>query len=306
MRITLVGISMLLTISTSAQIQFATIGARWLYEISYKQFNPPFNEYFDLYEIHISRDTLINNIEYKIATRTSLKYFFGTGNKHDVLLRQDGGKVYIHFDKDYLLYDFDANVNEIFESHIIRHGIIHSLDVRVEEVSYDTLSGALYKIQTVTFPCCPALGRTILHQKYGCLSNMMDLLFPEIVYAVDDYYTPKLKCYFENNTLIRNFDSVPCDSVQADKIKISTYSPPKKIEPYLYFNKQNNKLKLINQNADKLKELVVFKLSGTPILVITLNEESINDIHSDVIIPGLYFYTIIGSTGLTGGKFIIY
>lgn len=55
--------------------EFSPIGSKWIYELIFEQSHPPFNKYYDRYEIASIKDTIINRKDYKILSRTTKRNF---------------------------------------------------------------------------------------------------------------------------------------------------------------------------------------------------------------------------------------
>ncbi len=281
--------SVFLSFPCFGQSEFAPFGAEWNYEIYFQQWHPPFTTYYDQYTIKIPKDTLINGRIYKIAERNSKGNFFGVGNKKTQYIRQEKGIIIILLDKEYILYNFDAKLHDTVLSTAKSNFFdVRMIETIIEEITYDTISGEIYKIQDISYPCFPGQSHTYNHQKFGCLSEFMDVFFPEDICPVDPPYFFKLRCYSEDNVLIKNFDSIPCDSIRPAFIRTTT-NQIQETQAVIYLVK--DQLYIMNKSRQEMKELKLININGQ-ILYTFKKQELISAINISKLASGFYITSL--------------
>ncbi len=286
----------------SSQVEFAPIGTVWNYEYITFQAHPPSFTKYSRYEIKVIKDTLIGLHMYRVLSRENPKnnnpspYF-----ESKQFIRQENGKIYNLFDKEYLLYDFDAKLNDtirLFGFPYNGSGFpineLRSILFRIEKLSYDTIQSEIYKVQYVSSTC--GLDNLILHQKYGCISPYKDLFFPEFSCMTDRQWWTNLRCYFEKEKLIYNFDSIPCDSIRPGFDQTST------LDPYLniisVYQNQNNII-IKDETGLAIQNIFLYDINGKIIYRIT-NNNMVFHVHIPIenFNAGIYFISLVTSNGL--------
>jgi hypothetical protein len=263
------------SIASFAQPEFAPIGAEWTYESFYGQWHPPFNKYYGLYKAECVKDSLIDNTFYKKIIRRTLQSVPGNPEQQEMWIRQDGERIFIRFDKDYILYDFSAKEGDTIRS----TGLdplsknIKSIDIVVRNIHFDTIDGEIYKVQKNFFACFADQATRLIHQKFGCLSDV-DLFFPENLCIFDYWFWVKPRCYKDSNSKEINFDSIPCDSIRPNIIETST-NPFNASTLTIYPTVFDNNLQ-IESRSNPIQKLLIFNLNGI-------------EVHSDFFTVPLYF-----------------
>jgi hypothetical protein len=280
-----------------AQPEFAPIGAEWTYESFYGQWHPPFNKYYGLYKAEYSKDSLIDNKSYKKIIRRTIQSVPGNPEQQEMWIRQDGERIFIRFDKDYILYDFSAKEGDTIRS----TGLdplsknIKSIDIVVRDIYFDTIDGEIYKVQKNYFACFADQATRLIHQKFGCMSDV-DLFFPENLCIFDYWFWVKPRCYKDSNSPEINFDSIPCDSIRPNIIETITnqfIASTIAVYPTLFSDHLQ-----IESRSNPIQKIVIFSLNGMEVhsdfFTVPLYH---SELHLNQLHQGVYFLKVFQDDG---------
>jgi hypothetical protein len=267
-----------ITFLVNAQISFAPIGAEWIYE-SYD------GNYYYYYKIKAEKDTLIDNKTYRLLTRNDL---VGNFVKKNQITRLDSHSYIGQFESlvfrrinkiDHVLYFFDLEVGDIFPV-VCYDGF--STEMKIIDIIKDPIN-IDYLIQKVRI----GLRSFTIHPKFGILDE--DLLYNERICYVD-IPSVKLRCYFENGAMVRNFDNIPCDSFR----RVRTQIDVENLRKYeVTINPNTGQIQIHNKsNVSHNNSIIFFDLNGRKVLDEKINNSS-TEIDITFLSNGLYFYHII-------------
>lgn len=112
----------------------------------------------------------------------------------------------------------------------------------------------------------------------------------------DRQWWTNLRCYFEKEKLIYNFDSIPCDSIRPGFDQTST------LDPYLniisVYQNQNNII-IKDETGLAIQNIFLYDINGKIIYRIT-NNNMVFHVHIPIenFNAGIYFISLVTSNGL--------
>lgn len=202
----------------NAQSEFAPLGATWYYDYSWG-----FPWILNYAKAEVVEELTIQG---KLCKRiVSHDHTGGEGwgcsfYAPELLLHEEGGKVYAYHSGDfYLMYDFNAVAGDSWVIHNPPLSLQDSLVVVVDSVSFIILNGHTLKVQHVSNPGVEPGG--LLEWGSTIVENIGNTGFLTPQYPTCDPWVFGLRC-FTTDSLDLHFVDYPCDSV---KSFIATHEP---------------------------------------------------------------------------------
>lgn len=254
-----------------AQLEFAPVGAKWTYEAAYGDWFG--NVGYSIFIIESEKDTLIQNKTFKkLKCYTIDKDLSNNRIKYehpDQFIIQDKYKVY-HLIKDstYQIYDFNPTIgmnhyylgwNIIFE-----HFNISQLEYKIVNKLTDSSYTFLPNKIEAEITCSVGMGYKIyFYEKFGYLS---DIHFYSDSYCITDQGMPfTLRCYEDPSVGLIKFDTLDCDSIKPDIIRINSVHLDSNVNSISLIQKSNNDLIVSLQN-EGISSYKVYSTDGKLII----------------------------------------
>ncbi len=282
--------------SLQAQLEFAPIGAKWTYQL----INTTWwgDTYYSHRELFVEKDSLIQN---KLCKKLKVNYYYKhtngsllTVSNPDKFIYQNGGKIFLFAqDSFYLLYDFDLFTGETAQ--FIGDGRFVEFEILERDIdsSYNFLQKKL-KMKAV---CDLPNGEPILYERFGMVNEYF--FFAEFHCITDRNSQFKLRCYDDPKYGLFNFDSIPCDSIRPNKIKISIKDPSEFASVRLLSTVVNQNLSFSTHNFENSTiTYLILNSTGQIILANKINAQA-HSIDVSDLSTGLYFLQVQNENNLS-------
>ncbi len=274
-----------------SQLEFAPIGAKWIYETASYAFTGEKSNSITIFES--IQDTVVNQKKCRLLKRYEIvKGKIGNPNMtyfyKPAIILQDKYKIF-HLIQDslYLLYDWSLKSGDSIELQGERfptEGLVPGYSTKIKSNIIDTsFRFSVRKIEQDMF-CGGRLGswvNIIQFEKFGMTENC--LFYMGEFCGIDYNITYHLRCYQDDQVGLIKFDSIPCDSIRTEVHEIA--EEPKLI---IYPTIVSNQLNLFfDENYINYSQ--IFSMNGTlmlnPINSINNNKSAID---VSYLIPGIY------------------
>ncbi len=282
--------------SLQAQLEFAPIGSKWTYQL----INTTWwgDNYYSHRELFVEKDSLIQN---KLCKKLKVNYYSKLTNgtvftvsNPDKFIYQNGGKIFLFAqDSFYLLYDFDLFTGETAQ--FIGDGRFVEFEILERDIdsSYNFLQKKL-KMKAV---CDLPNGEPILYERFGMVNEYF--FFAEFHCITDRNSQFKLRCYDDPKYGLFNFDSIPCDSIRPNKIKISIKDPSEFASVRLLSTVVNQNLSFSTHNFENSTiTYLILNSTGQIILANKINAQA-HSIDVSDLSTGLYFLQVQNENNLS-------
>lgn len=286
-------------LSTSAQLEFAPIGAKWYVNEDYCSINEPFR--FDEYEIiECTGDTLINNKFCKVVG--------------DDIIHQNGEKIYHwYIDSFYLIYDFGVEIGDTVVFDLI------SCEQQIQPVPFyiDTIkcipAGDTCLRQFTAVPTDQASnwlwfesGNYVYYEKFGSEGRLVE---DELCESFIVCYEPSfLRCYEDEDIYIKTDYWTSLGDWDCDDGELISSIPrlSNDIQLEVYPNPTSEVLRISTSNKSLSGEYVFQIIDVRGQVIVDLSKNINSDFNITISIgdvpKGVYFLTVFTDKKLISSR----
>ena len=274
------------------QLEFAPIGAKWIYETASYAFTGEKSNSITIFES--IQDTVVNQKKCRLLKRYEIvKGKIGNPNMtyfyKPAIILQDKYKIFhlIH-DSFYLLYDWSLKSGDSIEIQGERfptEGLVPGYSTKIKSNIIDTSFGfSLRKIKQDIF-CGGRLGSGVnitQFEKFGMIENCLFYMGEFCGIDYNKYY--HLRCYHDDQVGLIKFDSIACDSIRTNIHQLVEES-----KFIVYPTLVSNYLNLYI-DASQIIYFQIYSINGSPLLNLINNIHEVNGtVDVSYLVPGIYF-----------------